>query len=112
MQNGLVEPQAIINATASYQTSGQILQIFFDSELVQESGAIVPLRMYYPLYAAWCTENGFMPMSREKINHYVRSKNWFKGQSTYNGKTERNILIGYRLKTEKDIVPMQAQCPF
>lgn len=111
-QNGLVEPQAVINATASYQTSGQILQVFLDSEMVQEAGAITPLSAYYQTYVAWCTENGFMPMSREKVNHYARSKNLFKASATVQGKTMRNILVGYRLKTEKDTTPIQEQCPF
>lgn len=112
MQNGLIEPQAVINATTSYQTSGQILQTFLDAELVQEAGAVMPLSVYYPLYVTWCTENGFIPMSREKANQYARSKNLFKASATVGGKTMRNILTGYRLKTEKDVEPVQVQHPF
>lgn len=105
--NGLIEPQAIIDATSTYQTSGQILQSFLDSELVTEPGAVVALSTYYPLYEAWCTENGFMPMTREKVNHYVRSKGMFRATATINGKTVRNILSGYRLPAPNENIVAQ-----
>jgi putative DNA primase/helicase len=111
-QNGLAEPQAVKNATASYQTSGQILQVYLDTELIQEAGATITLAIYYSTYVAWCVENGFIPMSREKVNNYVRTKGMFKSSATINGKTMRNILIGYRFKTEKDTEYVQIQCPF
>lgn len=111
-QYGFTEPQAVLNATASYQTSGQILQVFLDSELVKEDGAVTPLSVYYPLYVSWCTENGCIPMSREKVNHYIRSKNLFKATATIDKKTVRNILSGYRLKTEKDNEPIDDPFPF
>ena len=101
-QIGLSEPEAVINATAQYQTQGQILQLFFDSQLIKEPGAVIPLAVFYPFYLSWCTENGFTPLTREKTNSYMRSKNLFKATATIDGKTIRNILSGYRLKTEKD----------
>ena len=112
MQMGLNEPQAVIDASAQYQTQGQVLQVFFDSQLHKELGAATPLSTFYPLYTAWCTENGFVPLSREKTNNYMRRKNLFKATATINGKTVRNILNGYRLKTSKDIAPNEIQCPF
>lgn len=112
MQTGLNEPQAVIDATAQYQTQGQILQIFFDNQLHKEAGAVAPLSTFYPLYTAWCTENGFVPLSREKTNNHMRRKNLFKATATVGGKTVRNILCGYRLKTPKDIEPDKMRCPF
>lgn len=96
-KKGLTEPSAVTTATASYQTSGQILQLYFDSQLVKEPGALTPLAVFYPLYVAWCTENGFTPLSREKANSYMRSKGLFKATATISGKTIRNILNGFRL---------------
>ncbi len=101
--NGLTEPSAVINATAAYQTTGQILQLYFDSQLVKEVGAVTPLAAFYPLYVAWCGENGFTPMSREKVNAYMRSRGLFKATATISSKTVRNILNGYRLKGSADI---------
>ena len=112
MQSGLNEPQAVVDATAQYQTQGQILQIFFDSQLHKELGAVSPLSTFYPLYTAWCTESGFVPLSREKTNSYMRRKKLFKATATVNGKTVRNILNGYRLKTSKDTASNELQCPF
>lgn len=112
VQIGLNEPTAVINATAQYQTQGQILQSFFDTQMLQEQGAAAPLAAFYPLYVSWCTENGFMPLSREKTNSNMRRKNLFRATATIEGKTVRNILSGYRLKTQKDTVPAIVQYPF
>lgn len=110
--DGLQEPPVVLNAISEYQTQGQILQTFFDTELISESGACVPLPKFYPLYSKWCEENAFTPMPKHQVNKCMRAKGLFKNSGTYQGKTERNILMGYRLKTEKDTAPTQAQCPF
>ncbi len=111
MQIGLNEPKAVIEATAAYQTQSRIFELFINSQLQSEQGANVSLAMFYPLYTAWCTENGCIPMTRDKVNTLLRRKGLYKATATIGNKTVRNILNGYRLKTKEDIVPDTVQCP-
>lgn len=112
MRTGLNEPTAVIEATAAYQTQGRIFEVFINSQLQKEQGANTSLAMFYPLYAAWCTENGCIPMTRDRVNTVLRRKGLYKATATIGNKTVRNILSGYRLKTKEDTVPpVTVQCP-
>lgn len=112
VRTGLNEPKAVVEATAAYQTQSRIFELFISSQLQREQGANVSLAMFYPLYTAWCTENGCIPMARDKVNTVLRRKGLYKATATIGNKTVRNILNGYRLKTKEDITPpVTAQCP-
>lgn len=104
MQCGLVEPPAVLTAISEYQTQGQILQTFFDTVLFPAPGEGVPLPRFYPQYVKWCNDNAFTPMQKHEVNKCLRAKGIYKASGTYNGKTERNILVGYSL-TKKDTEP-------
>ena len=112
-QHGLVEPVAVKQAIDEYQTQGQILQTFFDSELQESPGAVIPLPKFYPLYEKWCNDNAFTPMPKHKVNQCMRAKGIFKASGTYNHKTERNLLVGYSLtKKEAQTSVKDAELPF
>ena len=112
-QHGLVEPVAVKQAIDEYQTQGQILQTFFNSELYESPGAVIPLPKFYPLYEKWCNDNAFTPMPKHKVNQCMRAKGIFKASGTYNHKTERNLLVGYSLtKKEAQTSVKDAELPF
>lgn len=101
MKYGLAEPQAVINATAQYQTQGQLIEIFFDSQLEKNDSGIIPLARFYPKYVGWCAENGFQPLTREKVNNHLRRVGKYKATATIDGRTIRNILTGYQFPSEQ-----------
>lgn len=129
MQIGLAEPKEVLEATAAYQTQGQVFQIFLDNQMTKDAPATTPLASFYPFYQAWCTENGFTPLNKTNMKRIMEQKGLFKATATIGGKTIRNILTGYRLTDsvqpivtkvsitkEKDNAmsqtPETMQCPF
>ena len=131
MRIGLAEPDTVLEATAAYQTQGQVFQIFLDNQMTVDAAATTPLATFYPFYQNWCTENGFTPLNKTNMKRIMEQKGLFKATATINGKTIRNILTGYRLadntqslaakatiheKIKKDNVITQSteslQCPF
>lgn len=97
MQIGLAEPKEILEATAGYQTQGQIFQIFLDNQMTADATATTPLATFYPAYQSWCMENGFTPLNKTNIKRIMEQKGIFKATATIGGKTIRNILTGYAL---------------
>jgi putative DNA primase/helicase len=99
MQIGLAEPKEVLEATAGYQTQGQVFQIFLDNQMVVDATATTPLSVFYPIYQSWCTENGFTPLNKTNMKRIMEQKGIFKATATIGGKTIRNILNGYKLQS-------------
>ena len=99
MQIGLAEPKEILEATAGYQTQGQIFQIFLDNQMTADATATPPLAAFYPVYQSWCMENGFTPLNKTNVKRIMEQKGIFKATATISGKTIRNILTGYALQS-------------
>lgn len=104
-KNGLSEPQIVKEATAEYQTSGQVFDLFFDSTFERCEGNKITLAEFYPLYVAWCTENDFVIADKHDINSFMRAKGIYASSATINGKTHRNVLVNYRYKTVEPSTP-------
>ena len=96
---GLAEPQIVKDATAEYQTSGQVFDMFFDSTFERCEGNKISLAEFYPLYVEWCTENDFVIADKHDINEFMRAKGVYVSSATINGKTHRNVLANYNYKT-------------
>ena len=50
MRIGLAEPDVVLEATAAYQTQGQVFQIFLDNQMIVDAAATTPLAIFYPFY--------------------------------------------------------------
>lgn len=100
----LAEPKAVLDATANYNSTGKIMRTFIESELIAEPAAFLPLSKFYPFYQNWCINNGFIPMTREKVNNYLKRNNLYRPTATVNGRTVRNIVCGYRIPDDTNNV--------
>lgn len=96
---GLAEPQIVREATAEYQTSGQVFDLFFDSTFERCEGNKITLSEFYPKYVEWCTENDFVIADKHDINSFMRAKGVYASSATVNGSTHRNVLVNYKYKS-------------
>lgn len=99
-QSGLEEPMIVKETIAEYKTSGQVFALFLETCFERNDGAKISLADFYPIYEKWCTENDFAIGNKHEIIRHMRSKGIFKSSGTINGKTHRNILLGYKLSKE------------
>ena len=94
---GLHEPKAVIDATAKYQTATEILELFMTDSLVASSDGRLKLSIFYDYYSDWCESRSIFPQPKRKIMAALRAKGVLRSTATVNGKTERNVIVGYCL---------------
>lgn len=58
LDNGLIEPEEITEATAKYFATSDVLGRFLESCTVREAGSRVQSSVLYQVYEAWCKSSG------------------------------------------------------
>jgi putative DNA primase/helicase len=104
--NGFTEPASVASATADFESAGQIFDRFLDDKMIKNpNGGCSYLAQFYPIYDSWCTDNGFVPMGKDKVNSYLKAKGLWQKSGTFPGGTKRNVLVGYSIPSEAITIP-------
>ena len=110
-KNGFSEPAVVKDAVADYESGGQVFDRFLEDRMKKSSNPFPNsaecsyLSQFYPLYENWCDENGYVAMSKERINGYMKAKDIWKKSATFPSGTKRNVLVGYSIPDETTAVP-------
>ncbi len=104
--NGFNEPAVVTDAVADFESAGQIFDRFLDDKMIKNpNGGCSYLSQFYPIYDSWCSDNGFVPMSKDKLNSYLKAKGIWQKSATFHGATKRNVLVGYSIPDEAIAIP-------
>jgi putative DNA primase/helicase len=99
MERGLDEPKAVVDATSAYQSATEILELFIQDTFIASADALIALSTFYEQYTDWCEGRNIIPLPKRKISASLRTKGILRSHATINGKTVRNVIKGYCLKT-------------
>lgn len=96
-QEGLSEPEEILNATEEYAHESDKFALFMEEKMVPASGAEVRTSEAYQVFRDWCEENGYgventrnFKAMMEKRTQVCRKRPNFGGNPT-------TMIIGYRI---------------
>ena len=98
-ERGLNEPKAVVDATSAYQSATEILELFIQDTYIASADALIALSSFYEQYTDWCEGRNIIPLPKRKISASLRTKGILRSHATINGKTVRNVVKGYCLKT-------------
>lgn len=99
IERGLDEPKAVVDATSAYQSATEILELFIQDTFISSTDALIALSSFYEQYTDWCEGRNIIPLPKRKISASLRAKGILRSHATINGKTVRNVVKGYCLKT-------------
>jgi putative DNA primase/helicase len=99
---GLVEPQAVIDATREYRAESDVLGEFLTSYAVFEEQARVTRQALRERYEAWCTESGHVPLGARKVAQRLR-EHGVSHVSVREGMRVKDGWAGVRLKTDYEL---------
>ena len=103
-ETGLTPPQSVRDATRAYRENSDKTQNFID-DCLEQTGNNVGAGTVYQRYATWCNENGFGTESKRSFFDELKNKGLFAPSATVNGKTVRNVVIGYELIDDEPPLP-------
>src|SRR5690606_34927267 len=87
-KHGLGEPQAIVDATASYRTEQDVIGSFIGEKCGEGSCCCIKASELYGHYERWCKDNGEHPvsgrrfgqaMSERGYERYTNNGTWYRG---------------------------------
>ena len=105
-----IPPSSVIKDTLEYKSSNDILETFINECLIKvknnsKAGYI------YEYYKNWLVNNGYPIETKQQFFSELKRKNLFEIYGTVDGKTIRNVIIGYELKSKiKDWLSQCAKC--
>lgn len=91
---GLTPPAAVKCATNTYRSDSDKVGNFLN-ECMVKSDKNTKAKDVYDEYEKWCNENGYGVENKGNFFTELKSKNIFKPSGTVNGKTVKNIVVGY-----------------
>ena len=94
-----IPPSSVIKDTLEYKSSNDILETFINECLIKvknnsKAGYI------YEYYKNWLVNNGYPIETKQQFFSELKRKNLFEIYGTVDGKTIRNVIIGYELKSK------------
>ena len=91
----LTVPDAVRKATDDYRQHSDKMQSFIDECLIKSPDTNVSAKDAYEVFTIWCKGNGYGVENKSNWMEDMRSKGMISGRGTVNGKTQRNVLIGW-----------------
>lgn len=104
-EQGLNPPRSVIDATAQYRQDSDKIQQFVDDILVPTPGENTPGSDAYDIYTEWCQKNGYGVDGKKNFFQDLRAKKLLANTGTVNGKTVRNVIVGYLPTAEAKNTP-------
>lgn len=94
--DGIKPPEAVREATGEYQSQSDKIGNFM-SEVLITSSKNSKAGDVYKAYQSWCQVNGYGQESKGSFFAELKTKGIYKPSGTINGKTERNVVVGYEI---------------
>lgn len=95
-ENGLIVPECVKIATAEYQEASDKLGNFIAECLQKDPDSNITAKSAYNVYKVWCSDNGLGIDSKRNFFSELRARNMLVNTATVNGRTEYNVIVGYR----------------
>lgn len=98
-EEGLIAPPEIVQATKSYYYSCDTLKLFIDNE-VEESQSNISVAQAWKQYEMLASrENSqYNVVGKKYFMDYIKRQPFYREQGTVNGRTQKNIIVGKKLK--------------
>lgn len=96
---GADPPHSVKSATGDYRANSDKVGNFISECLEPDTNNIKALDVY-KAYQTWCKNNGFGAENKSNFFAELKSKNIFAKSGTVKGKTNPNIVIGYKIIEE------------
>lgn len=100
---GLVEPQAVIDATADYRSESDVLGAFLAGHVVFEVEARCTREALRARYEGWCKEAGHIPLGARKVAQRLR-ENHVTDARVREGVRVRDGWAGVRLRNTVEML--------
>jgi P4 family phage/plasmid primase-like protien len=80
-EGGLMTPKSVREASEAYRSEMDTIGAFISEEIVTSPGAVLPHKVLYSRYKAWCQEQGIAHVmtSKKLSRHLLESKGWPSG---------------------------------
>lgn len=98
IQNGINVPESFLNIRKNddeYEILGKFIEKNLKASEENLSGSY-----FYKKYIEYCINNQFRHIGKQEAFAYLRGKGLMKKSGTINGKTVRNVVIGYDFNLE------------
>lgn len=92
---GLEPPQCVKEATSRYQNEGDKLFQFLSEALMKSSESKLKAGDVFNVFKNWCEQSGYSYWGKQTFMAELRKRNLVKETATINGKTVRNVVVGY-----------------
>ncbi len=99
-KEGLNLPQSVIAATEQYREDSDKLGAFMQECLVKAPGVNTAGKDVYTAYTRWCQDAGYGCENKNNFFSELKNKGIFKVSGTVGGKTVRNVVAGYIIRSE------------
>ncbi len=73
-EDGLGEPNEVVEATAAYRTEMDVFAGFFDDACVRDPRKTIPAGVLFEKYVEWCQDNGEEPATQKCFGAELRSQ--------------------------------------
>jgi putative DNA primase/helicase len=97
MQEGLMQPAAVIAATAEYKQDSDKVMQFVEEKLEAAPMAETRTSVVYEAYRGWCSENGCYAENMRNFNQALRSIATVTRKRPATGGGATTLLCGYRI---------------
>lgn len=97
---GFQIPEAVKQATDRYAHDSDKMRMFIDECLLKKETSNLQYKEVYRIYKNWCSANGFMAESKGNFRKSFTAKIPIAPTGTVNGKTYRNVVLGYTFNIE------------
>jgi phage/plasmid-associated DNA primase len=111
-KDGLARTKAIEDASRDYEESNDKISNFLNDCLVKASGCCVSVKQAYQLYEEWCEDCGFGVDNKSNFIADCKAKKIYKPTGTINGKTVRNVIVGYDVLMDFEDASESPDIPF
>ncbi len=103
--NALRPPKSVVAATDEYRLNSDKMQNFFNDCFEEDAKTVLPASDIYMVYQKWCKDNGYGTENKTNFFKELKGKLFYREHGTVNGKTVRNVIIGYRLDQYSNQLP-------
>lgn len=110
-QQGLEPPKTVQNATETYRTDSDKIGNFIN-ECLTKTGKNSKAKDIYEVYVEWCNDNGYGTENKGNFFSELKTKGLFATSGTVDGKTVKNIVMGYTAETDFKEIESVEQLPF
>lgn len=97
-EEGLKQPQSVIEATAAYSHESDKISQFAEDRLIKDATKEVRTSVVYDHYKQWCAENGCYAENSRNFSHDLRKFGTVVRKRPQTGGEKTTLLLGYSLK--------------